>query len=370
MHSRRDSELENVLGEVKDFFKSYKKAFSYGALGLGLAISALGSFYIVPPDSAGVVARFGRIVREEKSGPHFKLPLGIEDVRIVPVERVQKQEFGFRTIKSGVDSHYIGADSIRDGKASENDIEKVLEEIIVRVEQKGTKKDLAEKLLRGEYLMLTGDLNFADVEFVVQYKIKDPTSYLTNVREPIATLRDTALSIMKEIVGDGSVDEVITVGRIDYNNRVKQELQKLLDKYIIGIHVVLVNLQSTHAPFKVRESFNAVNQAMQKKETRINEAKKFYNDEVPRADGDAQKIIETAKGYAIERTNKADGDIAQFDKILTEYRKAPEVTRKRLHLEVMERILPKIKEKTIVDIDDGSLNILNLNPRQGAKNDK
>lgn len=371
MPIRRDSEFENALDEVKGFFKSYKKAFSYGVLGLGLAIGALGSWYTVPSDSEGVVKRFGRIVREEKPGLHLKLPLGIEDVIIVPVERVQKEEFGFRTIKSGVDSHYIGADSIREGKASEKDLEKVLEEISVRIEQKGSKKDIVEKLLRGEYLMLTGDLNFSDVEFVVQYKIKGPIAYLTNVREPIATLRDAALSTMKEIVGDGSVDEVITVGRIDYNNRMKQDLQKLLDKYDTGLHIILVNLQSTHAPFKVRESFNAVNTAMQKKEKRINEAKRLYNDEVPRASGDAQKIIEAAKGYAIERTNKAYGDIAQFEKVLTEYKKAPEVTRKRLYLEVMERILPKLKEKIIVDVDDGSLRILNLNPKQGMlKNDK
>jgi membrane protease subunit HflK len=323
------------------------------------------SIYTVPTDSAGVVQRFGRYNRTTEPGIHLKMPFGIEYAVAVPVKKVQKEEFGYRTLKPGVDSQYLGAEEIDARRSSAEDLMRLIRESGERV-SRSTTSQLAEKakeILRGEYVMLTGDLNIADVEWIVQYKIKDPRSYLFNIREPRQTIRDASQAVMRQLIGNGSVDEAINIGRIEYAISAKEALQKLLDEYETGILIVTVELQSSNPPQKVRPAFNEVNKALQQKETRINEAMKTYNEAVPKSTGEAKKAIETARGYAAERVNKAKGDIAKFEKIYAEYIKAPDITRQRMYLETMSKVLPLIPEKWIIEqggADGGILMKLDL----------
>jgi membrane protease subunit HflK len=331
-----------------------------------LAASGLaGSIYTVPADSAGVVQRFGRFSRTTEPGIHLKAPFGIEEAVAVPVQKVQKEEFGFRTLEAGVNSRYLGADEIEGRRVNSEDLVRLIRESGERVSRSASSQmaETAREILRGEYVMLTGDLNIADVEWIVQYLIKDARSYLFNIREPRQTIRDASQAVMRQLIGNGSVDEAITIGRIEYEVSAKEALQKLLDEYETGIHVVTVKLQSSNPPQKVRPAFNEVNKALQQKETRINEANKAYNEAVPKSKGEAKKAIETARGYAAERVNQAMGDIAKFEKIYAEYIKAPDITRQRMYLETMSKVLPLIPEKWIIEqggADGGILMKLDL----------
>jgi membrane protease subunit HflK len=323
------------------------------------------SIYTVPTDSAGVIQRFGRYNRTTEPGIHLKMPLGIEEAVAVPVKKVQKEEFGFRTLKAGVDTRYLGAEEIDARRSNPEDLMRLIMESGERVSRSATSQlaERAKEILRGEYVMLTGDLNITDVEWIVQYLIKDARSYLFNIREPRQTIRDASQAVMRQLIGNGSVDEAITIGRIEYEVSAKEALQELLDQYETGIHVVTVKLQSSNPPQKVRPAFNEVNKALQQKETRINEAMKTYNEAVPKSKGEAQKAIETAKGYAAERVNQALGDIAKFEKIYAEYVKAPDITRQRMYLETMSKVLPLIPEKWIIEqggADGGILMKLDL----------
>jgi membrane protease subunit HflK len=321
------------------------------------------SIYTVPADSAGVVQRFGRYSRTTEPGIHLKAPFGIEEAVAVPVKKVQKEEFGFRTLEAGVDSRYLGADEIEGRRVGSNDLVKLIRESGERVSRSTPYQERAKEILRGEYVMLTGDLNIVDVEWIVQYKINDARSYLFNIREPRQTIRDASQAVMRQLIGNGSVDEAITIGRTEYQISAKVALQKLLDEYETGILVVTVKLQSSNPPMKVRPAFNEVNKALQQKETRINEASKTYNEAVPKSRGEAKKLIETAKGYAAERVNQAMGDIAKFEKIYAEYVKAPDITRQRMYLETMSKVLPLIPEKWIIEqggADGGILMKLDL----------
>jgi membrane protease subunit HflK len=319
-----------------------------------LAVVAVGivtSIYTVPADSAGVVKRFGRYNRTTEPGIHLKMPFWIDAAIAVPVKKVQKEEFGFRTLQAGVDSRYLGAEEIDAGRSNSEDLVKLIRQSGERASRGGTRQlvDKAKEILRGEYIMLTGDLNITDVEWIVQYRIKDARSYLFNIREPRQTIRDASQAVMRQLIGNGSVDEAITIGRIEYESAAKELLQKLLDEYETGIHVVTVKLQSSNPPQRVRPAFNEVNKALQQKEQRINEAMKAYNEAIPKTKGEAQKLIESAKGYAAERVNRAEGDIAKFEKIFEEYRKAPDVTKQRMYLETMAKLLPLIPEKWIIE---------------------
>lgn len=330
-----------------------------------VAIGLITSIYTVPTDSASVVKRFGRYSRTTEPGIHMKIPYWIETAVAVPVKKVQKEEFGFRTLKAGVDSRYLGIEELNAGRPHPDDLVKLIRESGERAARGGSLQlgEQAREILRGEYIMLTGDLNITDVEWIVQYRIKDAKSYLFNVREPRQTIRDASQAVMRQLVGNGSVDEAITIGRIEYENSGKEMLQKLLDEYETGIHVVTVKLQSSNPPQKVRPAFNEVNKAQQQKEQRINEAMKAYNEAVPKTDGEAKKLIETSKGYAAERVNRAQGDVAKFEKIYEEYRKAPEITKQRMYLETMSKLLPLIPEKWIIEqggADGGILMKLDL----------
>lgn len=319
-----------------------------------VAVAAFGlvtSIYTIPADSAGVVKRFGKYNRTTEPGIHLKMPYWIESAIAVPVKKVQKEEFGFRTLEAGVDSRYLGVEEIDAGRSYFQDLEKLINESGERASRGRTSQmvEKAKEILRREYIMLTGDLNITNVEWIVQYRIKNARSYLFNIREPRQTIRDASQAIMRQLVGNGSVDEAITIGRIEYESDAKELLQNLLDEYETGIHVVAVKLQSSNPPQRVRPAFNEVNKALQQKEQRINEAMKAYNEAIPKTKGEAKKLIETSKGYAAERVNKAEGDIAKFEKIYEEYRKAPDVTKQRMYLETMAKLLPLIPEKWIIE---------------------
>ncbi|MDH4201861.1 MAG: FtsH protease activity modulator HflK [Phycisphaerae bacterium] len=321
------------------------------------------SLYTIETNSAGVVKRFGKYNRITEPGIHLKLPFGIEKAIGVPVKSVQKEEFGFRTVKAGVDSQYLGIDEIQSGRYSREALVNLIRESGESRSSSGNLQSFAKELLQREYIMLTGDLNIVDVEWIVQYKIKNPRQYLFNVRNARQTIRDCSQAVMRQLVGNGSVDEAITIGRTEYEKSGEKMLQQLLDNYETGIHIVTVKMQSSNPPQRVRPAFNEVNKALQQKEQRINEAMKQYNEVVPKTRGQAQRVIEAAKGYAAERVNEAQGDVNKFEKILTEYQKAPTITRQRLYLETMGKVLPQIPEKWIIEqggADGGILMKLDL----------
>ncbi len=281
-------------------------------LGIVLIILFWTAFFQVEPEEIGVITRFGKYVREMEPGLNFKVPI-IERAYMVPVERQQKEEFGFRTLRAGIQSEFT--------KAGTSD----------------------------ESLMLTGDLNLADVEWVVQYRIDDPYSYLFKVRNPINSLRDISEAATRQVVGDRTVNEVLTVGRTEIANKVLEEIQKICIEYSLGIKIEQVVLQDVNPPDPVKDAFNAVNEAQQEKETLINQAKSEYNKVIPWASGQAEETIQKAQGYATERVNNALGEAARFNALYAEYVKAPEVTKRRIYLETMESAIPKLGHKIITD---------------------
>jgi len=268
------------------------------------------SWYTVAQDEVAVVQRLGRYARTETSGLHFKLPLGIETANKVRVEYVYKEEFGFST----------------------SDAQKTRSSATVETSQ-----------------MLTGDLNIADVGWIVQFKIADPVAYLFKVRDVQTTLRNVSEAVMRRVVGDRSVTEVLTVARADIATVAEQEMQALLDEYETGIAITTVQLKDVNPPESVKASFNEVNEARQEKERTTNQAWEAYNKAIPEAEGAALRAISAAEGYAIDRVNRANGDAQRFTAVLKEYRRAPEVTRRRLYLEAMMDVLPLVQRKYIVD---------------------
>ena len=272
------------------------------------------SFYTVPSDSVAVVQRFGRYIKEVPPGLQFKIPVGVDVVTIVPVKRQLKQEFGFMTPGAG-NPH------------------------------QGSRRHSG----RHETQMVTGDLNAALVEWVVQYRISEPVKYLFEVREPAETLRYVSESVMREVVGDRTVDEVITIGRQEIESEALTKMQALSTKYAMGISIDQVQLKNINPPEPVQESFNEVNQAQQEKEKLINEARRDYNKVIPLAEGEKDQRIREADGYRLKRINEAEGDVARFSDLLAEYEKAPEVTRRRIYVETLQKILPRIRNKIIID---------------------
>ena len=296
-------------------------------VGLGLWTA----YYTVPSDSVAVVQRFGKYLKDVPPGLHFKLPLGIDTATIVPVKRQLKQEFGFTT--PGATDPF---QSPRDG--------------------------------RRETEMVTGDLNAALVEWVVQYRIADPAKFLFEVREPGGTLRHVSESVMREVVGDRTVDEVITIGRQEIETEALVKMQELSSKYAMGISIDQVQLKNINPPRPVQESFNEVNQAQQEKEKLINEARRDYNKVIPLAEGEKDQRIREADGYRLKRINEAEGDAARFSALLAEYSKAPEVTRRRIYIETLQEVMPAIRSTIIVDEQSHSiLPLLNLDSQQGER---
>ncbi len=290
------------------------------------------TWFTIDPEEAGVVLRFGRFVRKVPSGLHMKLPYPLETVVKVPVERQLKEEFGFRTEEAAVRSTYSDED------------------------------------LTAESLMLTGDLNVAVVEWTAQFRVRDPYKYLFKVRNVRKTFRDMNETVMREVIGDRSVNEVLTVGRQEIAAEVEQRLQALCDQYENGIKVEQIVLQDVNPPDAVKPSFNEVNQAQQEREKLINQARADYNQIIPRAKGQAQQTLEQAQGFATDRVNRARGDAELFIQVHAAYQRAPEVTRRRMYLETMSTIYPKVKRKIVIDDNlKGVLPLLSLEAQKGVK---
>jgi membrane protease subunit HflK len=288
-------------------------AIVIGALLIVLLIMVLLTFsYTVGAESEGVVLRFGKFFKTVEPGLHFKLPLGIDAVTVLPIRRQLKLEFGFSTA-GYTNPLQVGQDP------------------------------------EEEKSMVTGDLNAALVEWVVQYRIEDPRQYLFDVRNPEGTLRDLSEAAMREVIGDRTVDELITIGRQDIEIEALARMQELSKRYQLGIRVDQVQLKNVNPPSQVQASFNEVNKAQQDRENAINVANGEYNKVIPKAKGEADQTIRGAEGYRFKRVNEAEGDVAAFSAVLQQYVKAPEITRTRLYLETMSEILPQTGQKIIVD---------------------
>lgn len=305
-----------------DWIKKYLGKFIIGIIVLiilGTAIKTVG------PEEEGVVIQLGQYDRTVQPGLNFIIPF-FETMYKIPVQRQLKQEFGFRTSELRQPSEYAKTGYV------------------------------------DESMMLTGDLNLTDVEWVIQYRIVNSYNFLFRVRNAEKTLKDMSEAAMRKIVGDRTVNEVLTVGRQEIATSVEVLLQEMCDEYENGIRIDQVVLQDVNPPEPVKPSFNAVNEAQQERETLINQAEAEYNRVIPRARGEASETIQLAEAYALNRVNRAKGEADRFTSIYEAYIQAPEVTKQRIYLETMERVLPKIGNKIITDEKGGNvLPLLNLN---------
>ena len=316
-------DIEGMLRDLGERFRGLDgRRIAAGAGVVLLVILLWSSWFTVQPEETGVVQRFGAVVRTVGPGLHFKIPYGIEIVRLVPTARVLKEEFGFRTAASvpGRRTQYADSPAFKD-----------------------------------ESQMLTGDLNVIDVQWIVQYRIEDPIRYLFQIRDTPQTIRDLAEAVMRRVVGNRLGSDVLTVGRVAVSTEVKEEMQKILTDYGAGIRLVTVELQDVTPPDPVKPAFNEVNEARQDRERTINQAQEQANREIPKARGQAVQAITEAEGYALERVNRAKGEATRFQDILDDYLRAPEVTRRRLYLEAMGALLPEAKALYIVDADQKAL---------------
>ena len=290
------------------------------------------SYFTVPADSQAVILRFGDYNRKADPGLNFKMPFWFETKEIIPVARTLKMEFGFGT--PDPTNNY----------------------------QTRPKEHQAEQS------MITGDKNSALVEWVVQYRISDPQDYLFRVRDPEDTLRDASESVMREVVGDRTVDEVITIGRQSIETDALVKLQDLVDSYGLGLQIDQLQLKNVNPPKPVQPSFNEVNQAQQDRAKQINVAKGLYNKAVPKTEGEADMKISSAEGEKLQRVNEATGDAERFLALFKEYEKAPSITRQRLYLEKIKDVLPKLKSKIIMDGEASKpLPLLDLNNALNGK---
>ena len=322
----------NIGGEEIVIPNINKRIVYLVILGIVLLIALQSVFYNIGPYEVGVIQRFGKYVFTVGSGLHVKLPFGIDTVKKVKGAQYPfTEEFGYRTVQPGVRSEFS-----RTGDAQE------------------------------ESLMLTGDLNSAVVEWIVRYHVVEPRDYLFKVRNVQKAIRDAMEAAMRQVVGDRSVDEVILISRTELADEAKQKLQEILNLYNIGITVEMVELQNVNPPEPVKPAFNQVNEARQEKEKMINQAWETYNKAVPKAVGEAEATIRSAEGYALDRVNRAEGDVAKFRAVWQEYKGAKDVTRRRLYLETMAEILPKIEKKYVIDSDQkGILQMLQLQDQKG-----
>ena len=320
------SEIIKKVGDSLSFGKGRKPLWPVVIGIVFVIILGYTAFYTIAPGHQGVILRFGRYSGMVLPGLHFKIPLGVDTVFKVHTEQVDTETFGFKSVRPGIRTQY-------------------------------EKSAATER----ESLMLTGDLNVIDVEWIIQFRREDPRKYLFNVREPIMAIRDISESVNRRIVGNRSFDYVLQ-NREEVNKMAQEELQKILDEYETGIRVVNVRLQNVVPPDPVKGAFNEVNEAQQEKERLINEAQETYNRQIPQAKGEAERAINGARGFALERVNHAKGDVARFSAVLKEYRNAKEVTKQRLYLEAYQTILPNAKQIYIIDSEQkGLLPLLQLN---------
>jgi membrane protease subunit HflK len=318
-----NDDLEKKVIEIRDYFKNkfnpQKGLLPILVIVVLIVIGAYTSMYEVDTEETGVVLRFGKFSGFADPGLHFKLPLGIDRVYLVPTGRVLKEEFGFRTVTPDVRSTF-------------------------------TKRGLEE-----ESLTLTGDLNVSDVEWIVQFQVADPFKFMFRIKDPVGTIRDISEAMVRKVIGNANVTEVLTTERALLANEIQQDLQSTLNEYDIGVRIVTVKFQDVTPPDLVKAAYNEVNEAEQQRESLIFQAREQFNREVPRARGEAKKVLQEAEGYAVERVNKARGETNRFLALLTEYRKAPSVTRSRIYLETLEEVLPRLEEVYVMDDKTGGL---------------
>jgi membrane protease subunit HflK len=335
LKKQQQSSSGGVPPQVDEIVQKFKQWNVSGAWLIVLIIVVIyfgsSAFYTVAVDEVGVVQRFGKYSRTVEPGLHFKLPRGIEKVTKVKVRFVYKEEFGFRTLRAGVRTQYA-----------------------------------SDKAYDDESMMLTGDLNVALVPWIVQFKINDPYQYLFKVRNVRKTLRDLSESTMRLVVGDRSINEVISK-RQEIAHEAQSRLQKELDEAETGIKVGTIEMKKTNVPGPVQSSFNEVNQAVQEKEQMIYQAREEYNKAIPAAMGNAEKTIKAAEGYGLDRVNRAQGDASRFAAQYKEYAKAKDVTRRRLYLEALKALFPNVGKKYVIDADQKNvLPLLNLGEKGRA----
>jgi membrane protease subunit HflK len=312
-----EKKVVDITNQLKNKFQPHKGVLPLLVVIFLLVIGAYSSFYEVDTEETGVVLRFGEFAGFAEPGLHFKIPFGVEQVYLVQTGRVLKEEFGFRTVKPGVRTTY-------------------------------TKKGLEE-----ESLTLTGDLNVSDVEWIVQFQVSDPFKFIFRIKDPVGTIRDIAEAMVRKAIGNANVTEVLTTERAMLAGEIQQDLQSTLNQYDIGVRIVTVKFQDVTPPDPVKAAYNEVNESEQQRESLIFQAREQFNREVPRARGEAKKVLQEAEGYAVERVNKARGETNRFLALLTEYRKAPSVTRSRIYLETLEEVLPRLEEIYVMDDEGG-----------------
>ena len=327
-----DHQTPEGFQQVEDAFRQVKQKMK-GRLPGGwiilvilLIIWLASGIYIVAPDEVGVVKRFGKYIYTTKPGPHFHIPYPVETVIKPKVTEVKRIEIGFRTIDPGPPARY--------------------------------------RSVPKESLMLTGDENIVDMDLIVQYKVKDPVDYLFNVYNIPKTVKDATEAAIREIVGKNNIDEILTTGKYKVQQDTKKLLQGILDKYKAGIMVVAVQLQDVHPPEQVMQAFKDVASAKEDKIKYINEAQGYRNDIIPKAKGQAEKILNEAQGYLKSKVAEAEGDASRFLQVYEQYKSAKDITRKRLYIETMEKVLPKAK-KIVVDPKIGG-KVLPLLPLEGV----
>ena len=294
-----------------------------GLAALVALVAMAGTIYQIEPEEVGVILRFGKYARTTEPGLHIKWPF-VEEMTRVPVQRQLKQEFGFRTVQANVRTEFA----------------------------------TQERRFADEAVMLTGDLNVAVVEWIVQYRVVDPELYLFRVRNLEETFRAMNEAVMRETVGDRTVTEVVTVGRQDIETTAEVRLQALTDQYQMGVAIDQIVLQEVNPPDPVKPSWDEVSQAQQQSDRLVNEAQAQYNAVIPRARGEAEQTILQAEGYALDRVNRAEGEASRFAAVEAAYRLAPEVTRQRMYLETMQQILPQVGRKVFVA--EGTTGVLPL----------
>jgi membrane protease subunit HflK len=320
---------DDIIDVGKDKFSNFGKWLPLIILGLFVLLGLNGLIYSIGPDEVGVVQRFGKYKGLSAPGLHAKLPFGIEKVTPIKTEKIFKEEFGSGSMR--------------------------------------IKSDYSSGHYFEESLMLTGDLNILDVRWIVQFKVKDPVKLLFAVRNPKDNIRDVSEVVMRRLVGDYSVDEVLTTEREEIDHLAQQEMQEILDDYQTGVQIITVKLLDVNPPEKVRPAFNEVNEAKQEKEKMINQAWETYNKVIPKARGEAEKTIREAEGYGLDKVNRATGEAERFLVTLEAYKRSPEITQKRLYLETLMDVLPKAKEKYIIDPRQSSiLPLLDINGKRGG----
>ncbi|HJM34702.1 MAG: FtsH protease activity modulator HflK [Candidatus Marinimicrobia bacterium] len=296
-------------------------------LGLAVAFWLLTGIYMVGPDEVGVIRTFGAYTHQTQPGLNWHYPYPIQTVKTPKVTEVKRIEIGFRTTRNG-----------------------------------------QYRTVEKESLMLTGDENIVDAELIVQYRIKEPENYLFKIVEPELTVREASEASLRTIVGMNNIDETLTTGKFRIQEEAKKQIQAILDKYESGIQVVAAQLQDVSPPKQVIAAFKDVASAKEDKNRLINQAEGYRNDVIPKARGEAEAMIRGAEGFKESRIKRAEGDVAKFNTVLKEYRKAKDITRERLYLETMEKVLPGVEKVIVPDKDSGNmLNLLNLTTSKGGE---